>query len=40
MDLSSTTRCLESLIEDCAPGMHQDVEIDIRLHTYAASIQR
>jgi hypothetical protein len=36
LDLSSTTHCLESLIEDCALGMHQDVEIDIRLHTCAA----
>jgi hypothetical protein len=40
MDLSSTKHCLESLIEECAPGMHQDIEIDIRLHTCAASIQR
>ena len=40
MDLSSTAHCLLSLIEDCAPGLHQDVEIDIRLLTCAALIQR
>jgi len=34
--LLSTTHSLESLIEDYVPGMHQDVEMDIRLHTCAA----
>jgi hypothetical protein len=34
MDLLSPTHGLESLRENCSPGKHQEIEIDISLAVY------